>query len=194
MRRSYTAAGDPGERPAIPAWVQPPQDEFPVLLPVGEFLARTDSTVLTVSALEVYSTGLVIRAESVLRRRGESAKDWNWLMHGGFGPLDDGVDDRLRWRVELGGGESAELGGFGAGRPWDQEPDGWLLLPANGGGGGGGEDRYEQRHGLWLWPLPPPGPLRLVAEWRDRGIHERGVTLDGDAALDAVRHVRPLWP
>jgi len=193
MQRLYAHAGDPGERPAIPAWVQPPPDELPVLLPVGEVLARTEGTVLTVSALKVYSTGVVIRAESIMRRRGESAKDWSWVMHGGFGARDDDADNRLRWRVELPGGAFAELRGFGYERPWDQEPDGWTLGFANGGGGGGGEDRYEQRHGLWLWPLPPPGPIGLVAEWRERGIDESRVTLDGDAVLEAVLRVRPLW-
>jgi hypothetical protein len=115
-------------------------------------------------------------------------------MHGGFGRHEDEPGDQLRWKVVLADGSTASLGGFAHGRPWDDEPDGWSLSLANGGGGGGGDDRYDQHHGLWLWPLPPEGPIELVAEWRERGIPESHVTLDGAAILDAVSRVRPLWP
>jgi hypothetical protein len=194
MQRLYSSSGDPGERPAVPAWVQPPQDEYPVLLPVGEVLARTAGTVLAVSALEVYSTGVVIRVDSVLRRLGETAKDWSWILHGGFGRPADPSGEELHWRVVLAEGSTAEFGGFPHGRAWDEQPEGWSLSFANGGGGGGGDERYDQHHGLWLWPLPPEGPIELVAEWRERGIPESRVTVDGAAILAAVPRVRSLWP
>jgi hypothetical protein len=183
--------GDRPERPEVPAWLQPPQDELPVLLPVGEFLARTPGTALAVTHLEVYSTGVGIRVEAVVRRRDESDRDWSWLMHGGFRHREDSEDGQ-HWGVELSNGEVATLGSGIVGE-WNARPDGWSLRYANGGGGGGGDDRYEAHHGLWLWPLPPAGPVQFAAEWRDRGIAQAHVTLDGDAILAAVPRVRPLW-
>jgi hypothetical protein len=195
MQRLFGASGDGSEpeRFIPPPWMQPPPAEFPVLLPVGEFLARTPGTVIAVSHLEVYSVGVVIHAHSIVRRLDESEKDWSWIMHGGFHRQDSG--DGLHWGVVLADGSRTTLGSsFAAGRSWDTPPEGWSLTFAGGGGGGGGEDRYDQHHGLWLWPLPPAGPVDVGVEWRERGIPESHVALDGDAVLDAVSRVRPLWP
>lgn len=46
---------------------------------------------------------------------------------------------------------------------------------------------------LWLWPLPPPGPLMLVAAWPGRGLPEGAVTLDGEAIRAAAAAARPFW-
>jgi hypothetical protein len=186
--------GEEPERPVTPPWFQPPQDELPVLLPIGGLLARTPGTVIVVSHLEVHSTGVVIRADVMVRRLDESDRDWSWVMHGGFHRQQD-EGDGLHWGVVLADGSTTTLGSsFPGTRRWDEEPDGWTLTYAGGGGGGGGEDRYDQRHGLWLWPLPPAGSIEVVAEWRERGIEESRVTLDGAAVLDAVPRVHPLWP
>ena len=61
------------------------------------------------------------------------------------------------------------------------------------GGGGGGEARYSGSSRLWLWPLPPPGPIELVAEWRARDIPESRLLLDGSALLTALDGIRSLW-
>ena len=193
MQRLYASAD--GEPPGVPPWFRQPEDEYPVLLPVGEFLARTEGTVIALSRIEVYSTGVVIDAEVVLRRRGESDRDWSWLLHGGFGRRDR-TGDGLRWTVALPDGSTAEAGDvFTAHRTWDERPEGWTLTFANGSGGGGGaEDHYEQRHGLWLWPLPPAGPLEFSVEWREREVADSRIVLDGAAIHEAVPRVRPLWP
>jgi hypothetical protein len=187
--------GDESEHPAIPPWMQPPQDEYPVQIPVREFFGRTDGTVLSVSHLEVFTTGVVVRAESALRRTTESPRDWSWVLHGGTGRVRDESGDELHWGVVLGDGSTTTLGrSFSAQRRWDEPPQGWSLTFASGGGGGGGDDWYEQHHGLWLWPLPPRGPMEIVAEWRERGIPETRIVLDGNKILAAVPNVRPLWP
>ena len=46
---------------------------------------------------------------------------------------------------------------------------------------------------VWLWPLPTPGPLRVVSAWPDRGIAETSVTTDAAPVLDAAARARPLW-
>ena len=75
---------------------------------------------------------------------------------------------------------------------FNQQPDGWSLMD-HAGGGGGDDHKYSGANRLWLWPLPPPGPLELVAEWRGRGIPECRLVLDATALLASVPSVRPLW-
>jgi hypothetical protein len=45
----------------------------------------------------------------------------------------------------------------------------------------------------WMWPLPPPGKLTLVAEWADRGIPETAIELDAAVILQAASEVVPIW-
>ena len=47
---------------------------------------------------------------------------------------------------------------------------------------------------ICLWPLPPPGPLRLVCAWPDRGIPETSTTIDAGPLRDAAARARPEWP
>ncbi|MFD1504600.1 hypothetical protein FE374_06010 [Georgenia yuyongxinii] len=53
-------------------------------------------------------------------------------------------------------------------------------------------DRAERDY--WLWPLPPPGPLRVVCRWPARDIETTVGDLDADVIRDAAARARPLWP
>jgi hypothetical protein len=55
--------------------------------------------------------------------------------------------------------------------------------------GGPGE---HTRLSLWLWPLPPPGPLTLTCEWIGR--REASLVLDADAIHAAAGQAQPFWP
>jgi hypothetical protein len=46
---------------------------------------------------------------------------------------------------------------------------------------------------LWLWPLPPAGELRLVAQWKDFGLQECSIALDGAQLRDAASGVQKFW-
>jgi hypothetical protein len=59
------------------------------------------------------------------------------------------------------------------------------------GGGGGGSGHFEWRH--WVFPLPPPGPLDVFAEWSAVGIHESRITLRAEDVLDAAARAVVLW-
>ena len=47
---------------------------------------------------------------------------------------------------------------------------------------------------MWMWPLPLPGPLVFVCEWRAEGIELTRHELDAQVILDAAAEVDELWP
>lgn len=49
---------------------------------------------------------------------------------------------------------------------------------ANGQGGSGNDDELTGAARLWLWPLPA-GDLRLVVQWKEAGMPEQSLMLDG---------------
>jgi hypothetical protein len=47
---------------------------------------------------------------------------------------------------------------------------------------------------VWLWPLPPQGPVRVVCLWPDRGIAETSTSFNAAVILAAAEQATPLWP
>ena len=112
------------------------------------------------------------------------------MMHGDyFSP----APDVLRFGVALANGATVTTVDRHPQDAFTTEPDGWSLMNTQGGGGGD-DRRYSGSTGLWLWPLPPPGPIELVGEWGARGVPESRIVLDGTALRKRVADVRPLWP
>jgi len=111
-------------------------------------------------------------------------------------------------RVRFGGPSAPGFPGFGVATqllaargpgPRPRNPFGYLvdddgvpvepvLVPR---GGGGSDDRYEMR--FWCFPLPPPGPMTVFAEWFDEGIDESATPIDADEVLAAVPRVVTVW-
>jgi hypothetical protein len=73
--------------------------------------------------------------------------------------------------------------------PSDRPPAGPLLTPHGGSGSVGAWDTS-----YWLWPLPPPGRLLLVAEWPAQHISESAVEVVADPILAAAAGAVTLWP
>ena len=63
------------------------------------------------------------------------------------------------------------------------------VIVGSGGGGGGGHYRFEH----WVFPLPPPGPLEVFAQWPVAGIGETSIVLSGDDVRAAARNAIVLW-
>ena len=184
---------DPPEQPAVPPWFQPPQDEFPARVLVREFLAQTPGTALIVSHVDVYSVGIRIKVDWELRRVGDEISDWQSIGIPAFARPGTDAGSVLRFGLALPNGTVVTTVDRGIRRSFTDEPQGWSLLDQMNGSGGD-DRRYSGASGLWLWPLPPPGPIELVAEWGARGVTESRLILDGAALLARVGDVRPLWP
>jgi hypothetical protein len=69
----------------------------------------------------------------------------------------------------------------------DEPPQAPLLLQRGGGGGGG---RWS--HDVWVWPLPPSGPLAFVCEWPALGIALTRIDFDAERLREAAGRARLL--
>lgn len=98
-------------------------------------------------------------------------------------------DEALRFGVEFAGGAKATV--FESHRFFAAEvrPEGPVLIQR---GGTGGMRTWEL--GLWVWPLPPPGPLAFVCEWPSEGIGLTRTEIEADDVLAAAERAEELWP
>lgn len=180
-----------------PRW-QAPENELPVLLPVSETLATTENLALGLFGVAVYSDGVEFRLEGRLRRHGMPVREWNELCPDFIGHSQMGGPvhpaGRLRFGLVLGDGEKVLAEGFPffGGEDPSAEPKGHTLA-RNSGGGGGGSHNYSSTDRLWLWPLPPEGPIEFVMQWPALGVEERSVVLDGSAMRDLAARVQRFW-
>jgi hypothetical protein len=146
----------------------------PGLVPVALLVARTDSHAVLIDNLLVYPTGfdfdLTIRFRAG-RPRGSHEHLW---------------DDRLRLEVRFADGRSADNDPRRWPRPTgDQLPDPPLLYQSTIGPDGG--------H-VWLWGLPPPGPLTFACDWPAQQIPPSQAVLEAGLVLAAAARAQTLWP
>jgi hypothetical protein len=156
----------------VPAWARGPEGMVPGVVPVELLVARTDTRAVLVDNLLVYPTGfdfdLSVRRHPRHRR------------HSGL------WGDDLRLEVRFADGRSADNGPGRWPRPsGDQLPDAPLLYQSVSGPDGG--------H-MWLWGLPPPGPLTFACQWPTEQIPPSQAELDARLVLDAAARATSLWP
>lgn len=157
-----------------------PDNEVPVSVAVDVVLGETPDFVVYLSGVRVFRTVLEFQVTALARHSG-TGRD---LGRGLFG--HGAQEDRLLIGVEYADGRT----GSNVGRGGDEElrPTTPVLLP---GGGGGGDRSADTRY--YLSPLPPPGPLRIIAAWPGRGLAETVTEIAADPFVEAAEHVRILW-
>jgi hypothetical protein len=174
---------------APPAWVGPPHNVLPGVVPAELIVAETDQTVVAVTALCVYPTGIGFTLSLRLRHL-SSRERWRYASLFGYG-LPEGEplpDELVRFGVQFADGRKAT--NLDRRPPADSEPEGPVLIEQ--GGSGYGSPAWDTEE--WLWPLPPPGPLTFVCEWPGRGIGLSRAEVDGDAIRQAAARAVTLWP
>jgi hypothetical protein len=178
----------------------PPAYELPAAVHLGKFLHRSPTFVLAIRSAEVFSTGCLFSLSWLIRRENQDEEDWadlhSLFFHFGTGARRGRTKaSGLMFGVELADGSQASSGshspcGF---RGNEQQPDPPTAV-FNNGGGGGGEDELTGTGNLWMWPLPPAGDLRLVAQWLDFGLEETSIVLDGGQLRDAAAGAQEYFP
>lgn len=184
-----------------PAWAGAPAHELPAVVHIGEFLHRTPTFVMAVELAKVYSTGCSFDLTWTLRRAEEDDKAWAELNGAFFGHSHsrESIERRpfaaLLFGVQLADGTKARADSTLHGRypPGTAEQPDPPVLILRGNGGEGGDDEMSGKASLWLWPLPPAGDLRLVAQWSELGMPEASITINGDQLRGAAAGAQQYW-
>ncbi|MHA3700728.1 hypothetical protein ACXR2U_00970 [Jatrophihabitans sp. YIM 134969] len=165
---------------------QVPENEAPVSVGWDAVLLESADVVVLLAGARVYSTGVEITVV-VNARRDED--DPQGVARGLFDPRAGA--DVLLLGVEYADGRTGSTsGGMQAvfAEAATLAADAVTFAPVGGGGG----SRHATRT-FFLSPVPPVGPLRLVAAWPARGLEERVVRLTADPIAAAQAGVRRLW-
>jgi hypothetical protein len=175
----------PEHRPAV--WTGPPDNELGIVIPLSVEFARADTLALAIPGAVVFSTGFSFTF--VIRRRVALGRQDHVFPP--FHPADAAQPDALRLGVQFANGAKATTLDRHPQIPRDVDdtPAGPLLMRRGGGGGG-----RNWNNEMWVWPLPPPGTLAFVCDWRAEGIPLTRREIDAQAILDAAAQVEELWP
>jgi hypothetical protein len=169
--------------PQDPEWAGPPDGVLPTTVPVERIVARTDAAVVYLGALTAYPTGF--QFDVFVLTDGSDPEldpfDFGYRETGRrTGEIQPGL---LRLGFAFADGTKATNTGayFNRYDESDRAPDAPVMA---GGHGGGNEGSWLGT--LWVWPLPPPGPLQFVCEWPAAGIPQTRLDLDAGTLLDAA--------
>ena len=158
----------------MPVWSRGPVDMVPGVVPVALLVARTDTHAVLIDGLLVYPTGfdfdLAVRRHPGLPHHQTDQRVWHELwLEVRFADGRRADNDPRRWPRPAG----------------DRAPDPPLLYQSTSGPDGG--------H-VWLWGLPPPGPLTFACQWPTEQIPPSQAELDAGLVLAAAARARILWP
>jgi hypothetical protein len=171
------------EQQPPPPCLGSPANELGVPVVSRVLLARTEAVAVVLMDIVVFSSGV----EFQLYVRGRPP-DGFVDPFGVQSQLDRGErpEDILRFGLVFSDGSRvSSVDDF----PLTAEPDPPLLI---GRGGGGDLSSWSSRY--WLWPLPPPGVIGIVLEWRAKAIAPTRVPLDSAPLLEAAARCEKLWP
>jgi hypothetical protein len=175
----------PPPRLPRPAWARP-DAVIPGSVPAELILARAEEAAIAVGSFRAYPNGFEFTAHVRLRREPETgglfADPFELQRPGRNVPAD-----ALRLGIMYADGRRTATTGGPALPADDPEP---LILQPDGGGG----DDLSYDQDFWVHPLPPPGPVTLVASWPRQGITEARAELDGAAIGQAAQRAVILWP
>jgi hypothetical protein len=166
---------------SVPRPWDPPETEFPALVPVNTLPfgrpAQT-TTAIAITGVWAYSNGFEFFVTRLIRPDAPGF-DEDPVPVAPRGTLAERQSFQIS--LQLAGGRKVVSGGPGGG-----EPTGPILQSR---GGGGSSHRVVLR--WWAWPLPPSGPLEFICQL---GTGETRVSLDAQLILDASQHSVRAWP
>jgi hypothetical protein len=171
-----------------PAWMRP-EAVIPGSVPAEMVLISTEQAAVAVGSVRAYPNGFEFTVNVRLRREAETRWPGHSDVFEGSRRGTTGDGRQLRLGILYADGRRAATTG-GHWRPSADEADGRLMLRQGGGGGSSRACDWD----FWVHPLPPGGPVTLVASWLDEGIAESRADLDGAAIRAAAARAVSLWP
>lgn len=181
-----------------PVWAGAPPYELPVVVHIGQFLHRSPTMVMAVKSADVFSTGCSFDVSWAIRRGEQTDEEWADLNHMFFRPgraagSGSGRASMLLFGAAFPDGSKSSTGAHPHGFFDDTEEPAPPVLSMRNGGGSSDGDEFSGSGALWLWPLPPAGMLQLVAAWKDFGLEECSIFLDGSRLRAAATGVQKFW-
>jgi hypothetical protein len=161
---------------------------IPGSFPAELILARTDEVAVAVGSVRAYPNGFEFTVHVRARRADDAVGDFDPFERLGHRPGQRTRHDALRLGVLYADGRRTATT---AGHPLKRDFDAEHLILQHGGGGG--DDRRWDSD-FWVYPLPPAGPVTLVASWLEKGVAEARAELDGAAIREAAGRAVALWP
>ena len=172
---------------------EPPADLVPGIVPVELVLARTSQRAIGLTGIRAYPTGFSCTLHLRLREviPGEQSNFGAFNMFGdGVDPAGEFADYYLRFGVGFAdGGKATNLHqrhDFDEGPAPD--PPTLRLVRWEG------YDLLAREVDVWVWGLPPPGPLTFVCTWPASQLPASGVEIDASLVLEAADRAMPVWP
>ncbi len=183
---------DTEPRYRMPPWFGPPSGTLPGVVAIERVLARTEKVAVSVTGLAAYPSGFEVDIVTMSADERDGLDPFLFERpHHRIGRDAQNTTippEMLRLGVQFADGSKAtNTGGFQPHEP-GAPPAGPLMTPRGGGGGGG---NWQQS--LWVWPLPPPGPLVLVCEWPAAGVPLTRSEVDAQLILDAAARAQVVF-
>ena len=165
------------------AWFAAP-DEYivPAILPWSCPLGRSERTIIALRSIDVWPEAITLRI---------SVYALDNLIEDGRGRLVDHsrFPDHNALLIGVLFADGSRAGSDTISMPSPTRPDAPVLRADTGGG-----SQFHFRHTIFVWPLPPEGPMDVIVQWLDRGIAETFTELDGSAIRAAALDAREIWP
>jgi hypothetical protein len=172
-----------------PAWDRPSEGTLPEVVPVNEIVHRSDRVVAQLDHLRVYPNGFTINLFILTNPHLEEDR-LSMLAARGLDPAHRwpriGVhfaDGRTAGREATFHGGHLNVAKDDHGIP--SEP---ILTMAGGGGGSHG-----WHFSVWVFPLPPDGPLEVYVAFPAADAPESKVVLDGGLVRSAAERAKVIW-
>ena len=165
----------PGLRPSTPRPWDPPQSQFPAIVPISTLLlGQSDLGAIAITSMSAYTNGFGFVVTRLVR---PGTPGWD----------QEPFTAQSLFEVSLRFSDGRTVS---TGRPaGGAEPAGPFLRMQ----GGGGSSHVNQMR-CWAWPLPPSGPLEFSCQWPAMGISEARASIEAELILDAARRAVPVWP
>jgi hypothetical protein len=178
-------------RPPQPPWIAPPRGYVPGGVALRLVLARNDRVAVALTKLAAYPVGFEFELVVLTADEEEYGLDpmlGGRVRHPGM-PRADPEQSMLRFGIEFADGRRVtNLEGRFPCRD-DEPPTEPVLRPGGGSSSGGSEWRQD----MWIWPLPPAGPLTFVCEWPAAGIPFTKTEIDAQPLLDAAGQAQQIF-
>lgn len=169
--------------PREPRPWNPPETEFPAIVPTGTLLlGRSERAAVAITGIWAYSRGFEFFVTRLIRP-GTPGWDEDGVPSGTRAGLADLPFFEIRMQLSDG---RMVIGGRSHG---DTEPTGPILHPRGGGG-----SSHRQNHRWWAWPLPPSGPLDFICPGLTSATGEARASIDAALILDAASRSIQAWP